>query len=413
MTVKEMGLRAREAAVTLSQSTDILRTQALNSMADALEASREALLLENREDLLSGKAAGLGEAMLDRLRLTPERVHGMAKGLREIAALPDPLGMTLWETERPNGLHIKRISVPLGVIAIIYEARPNVTADSAGLCVRSGNACILRGGKEAIRSNLFIAQVLQKALRETGLPEDAVQLVEDTSRQSAEELMRLTGAVDLLIPRGGKGLIDSVVENARVPVLKTGDGVCHIYVDKAADPEMAAHVIHNAKTSRPAVCNACECILVHRNAAEKALPLIMEQLRGSGVVVHGDERTRNILPECVPATDKDWGREYLGLELACKVVDSLDEALAHIRRYGTGHSEAIVTSDGAAAGRFLSTVDAAAVYHNASTRFTDGGEFGFGAEIGISTQKLHARGPAGLRELTGYKYVITGEGQIR
>ncbi|NLE20569.1 MAG: glutamate-5-semialdehyde dehydrogenase [Clostridiales bacterium] len=413
MTVREMGARAREAAVRLSQSADALRAQALGRMADALVESREALLRENRADLAAGKDAGLGEAMMDRLRLTPERISGMAKGLREIAALPDPLGITLWETRRPNGLSIRRVSVPLGVIAIIFEARPNVTADSSGLCVRSGNACILRGGKEAIRSNLHIARVLRGALKDSGLPEDAVQLVEDTTRQSAEELMRLTDAVDLLIPRGGKGLIDSVVENARVPVLKTGDGVCHIYVDKAAGPDMAARVVHNAKTSRPAVCNACECVLVHRDIAQKALPPIMEKLRDGGVVVHGDERARAIAPDCVPATEADWGREYLGLEMACKVVDSLDEALNHIRRYGTGHSEAIITSDSRAAERFLSEVDAAAVYHNASTRFTDGGEFGFGAEIGISTQKLHARGPAGLRELTGYKYVIVGEGQIR
>ena len=337
----------------------------------------------------------------------------MADGLRSVADLPDPLGRALWKTRRPNGLDIFRVSVPLGVIAVIYEARPNVTADSAGLCVRSGNACILRGGREAERSNAFIADVLRNALAAAGLPEDCIQLLRDSGREGAEALMQMTGSVDLLIPRGGKGLINSVVRNARVPVLRTGEGVCHVYVDKAADIQMAADVIHNAKTSRPSVCNACECILVHRDIAQEALPAIGKRLGEGKVTIRADQRSMAFLPQAEAADDSDWGTEYLNLTLACRTVDDMDEALEHIRAYGTGHSEAIITGDSEAAERFLRSVDAAAVYHNASTRFTDGGEFGFGAEIGISTQKLHARGPTGLNELTSYKYIVRGTGQIR
>ena len=413
MMIEEIGKRAKTAALQLSGSTDAQRSNALKKMADALTRHSRELMVQNQLDMESGKQSGLSEAMLDRLKLTQERIAGMADGLRSVAALPNPLGRNLWETERPNGLFISKVSVPLGVVAVIYEARPNVTADSAGLCLKSGNACILRGGKEAMKSNLFIAQILRETLAESGLAEDSVQLISDPSRKSAEALMRLTDYVDLLIPRGGKGLIDSVVENARVPVLKTGDGVCHVYVDKEADIDMAASIIHNAKTSRPSVCNACECMLIHREIAEKALPQIAKRLSSHSVTIYGDEDTKSILPEALPAKESDWGREFLSLSIACKVVKDMNEAMEHIRKYGTGHSEAIVTEDKEAAKQFLTSVDAAAVYHNASTRFTDGSEFGFGAEIGISTQKLHARGPTGLNELTSYKYIIRGKGQIR
>jgi glutamate-5-semialdehyde dehydrogenase len=408
-----MGKKAREAARVLANAGGETRAGALRAMADALERSADSILRENALDVESGRVSGLSPALLDRLALNPARITGMAQGLRSVSALPDPLGRLLWETERPNGLSIKKISVPLGVVAVIYEARPNVTADSAGLCVMSGNACILRGGSEALRSNLAIAQALREALAASGLPKDCVQLVSDPSRERAAELMRLTEYVDLLIPRGGKGLIDSVVQNARVPVLRTGEGVCHIYVDKGADFSMAAEIIHNAKTSRPSVCNAAECILIHQDIAEVALPEIAARLLQSGVTIHGDEATLEIVPQAVPATEDDWGREYLSLDIACRVVRDMDEALKHIRDYGTNHSEAIITENTETAARFLREVDAAAVYHNASTRFTDGGEFGFGAEIGISTQKLHARGPTGLDELTSYKYVVRGNGQVR
>ncbi len=410
---EEFGVRARAASLALSLSPDSQRADALRLMADSLEGKATELQAHNEEDLRKGREAGLSEALLDRLRLTAARIGGMAEGLRLVADLPDPLGRALWETRRPNGLDIFRVSVPLGVIAVIYEARPNVTADSAGLCVRSGNACILRGGREAERSNAYIADVLRNALAAAGLPEDCVQLLRDSGREGAEALMQMTGSVDLLIPRGGKGLINSVVRNAHVPVLRTGEGVCHVYVDKAADIQMAADVIHNAKTSRPSVCNACECILVHRDIAQEALPVIGKRLGEGKVTIRADQRSMAFLPQAEAADDSDWGTEYLNLTLACRTVDSMDEALEHIRAYGTGHSEAIITGDSEAAERFLRSVDAAAVYHNASTRFTDGGEFGFGAEIGISTQKLHARGPTGLNELTSYKYIVRGTGQIR
>jgi glutamate-5-semialdehyde dehydrogenase len=413
MMVEEIGKRAKAAALLLSGCTDEQRSGALKKMTDALVRNSDRLMVQNLLDMENGKQAGLSEAMLDRLKLTQARIAAMAEGLRSVAALPNPLGRTLWESKRPNGLFISKVSVPLGVIAVIYESRPNVTADSAGLCLKSGNACILRGGRESMQSNLCIAQILHEALAESGIPEDSMQLITDPSRKSAEALMRLTGYVDLLIPRGGKGLIDSVVENARVPVLRTGDGVCHIYVDKEADIDMAASIIHNAKTSRPSVCNACECMLIHQGTAERALPEIAKRLASHAVTIYGDEGTRRILPEALPAQESDWGREFLDLSIACKVVCDMDEAMEHIRRFSTGHSEAIVTGDEEAANRFLTSVDSAAVYHNASTRFTDGGEFGFGAEIGISTQKLHARGPTGLNELTSYKYIIRGKGQIR
>jgi len=410
---EEYGQRAKAAARLLALSTDSRRRQAMELMAKRLKERAGELIAHNQEDLKKARDSGMSEALLDRLSLTEGRVKAMAEGVASLAGLPDPLGRILREDQRPNGLNITRVSVPIGVIAVIYESRPNVTADSAGLCIRSGNACILRGGREALGSNRFIAHVLRTALRDSGLPEDCVQLLDDPGREGAEALMKMTDTVDLLIPRGGKGLIRNVVENARVPVLRTGEGVCHIYVDKAADAQMAAEVIHNAKTSRPSVCNACECILIHRDAAQKALPLIAQKLKSHQVVLRADPRARAILPQAEQADESDWGREYLGLTLAVKVVDSMQEAMEHIRLYGTGHSEAIITDNQETAEVFLTSVDAAAVYHNASTRFTDGGEFGFGAEIGISTQKLHARGPVGLEELTSYKYVVRGTGQIR
>lgn len=413
MMLEEIGKRARKAARALALTAGSQRAAALGAMAGRLMAQTERILDANRADLDQAMDEGMPAAMLDRLALNPARVADMARGLEEAAELPDPVGETLWEAQRPNGLVIRRVSVPLGVIAVIYEARPNVTADAAGLCLRAGNACILRGGREAIRTNLAVAAALRQALKDAGLDEDGVQLVEDTSRQSADALMRLDGYVDVLIPRGGQGLIRRAVAYATVPVIKTGEGVCHIYVDRRADIAMAASIVHNAKTSRPAVCNACECLLVHRDIAPAALPVIAEKLLKSGVAIKGDAASRGIVPGISEAGEEDWGREFLGLAIACRVVKDLEEALSHIDRYGTGHSEAIVTEDAAVARAFLSQVDAAAVYHNASTRFTDGGEFGFGAEIGISTQKLHARGPLGIRALTGYKYIITGSGQTR
>lgn len=411
--LKEMGIKAKNAAAVLAKSTDAQRIAALLRMSENLMDDTELILAANQEDLTAAAGTGMTQAMLDRLALTPKRVTVMAQALRETAALPDPLGEILWEDTRPNGLQIHRVSVPLGVIALIFEARPNVVSDAAGICLRAGNACILRGGKEALQSNLSIARSLRRALKETGLPEDCVQLVDNTSRESADALMRLSDYVDVLIPRGGQELIRRVVEHASVPVLETGEGVCHIYVDKDAEIGMAASIICNAKVSRPSVCNACECMLIHRDIAEKALPEIAKRLLEAGVVIKGDTESRAIDSRIIPASQEDWGREYLNLTIACRVVAGLDEAMNHIARFGTGHSEAIITDSADAAATFMRQVDAAALYHNASTRFTDGGEFGFGAEIGISTQKLHARGPLGIKALTSYKYIITGNGQTR
>ena len=408
-----LGEKAREASRRLALSTDSERNRALTAMAEALIREKEYILAENAKDLRAGEQNGMSDALLDRLRLTEARIADIAKAISDITELPDPLGRVTLDTVRPNGLHITRTSVPIGVIAVIYEARPNVTADSAALCLKSGNAVILRGGKEAIFSNIAVAETMRSALRDTGLSEDCLQLVRDTSRSSATELMGLRGYVDVLIPRGGQGLIRSVVENSSVPVIETGAGTCHTYVDKSADIAMAARIIYNAKTSRPSVCNACECILVHSAIAEKALPEIYRALAEKNVELRGDRRVCAILERAKAASDDDWGKEYHDYILAARVVDSMDEAIDHISRYGTGHSECIVTDDNAAAEEFLARVDAAAVYHNASTRFTDGGEFGFGAEIGISTQKLHARGPLGLAELTSWKYRVVGSGQIR
>ena len=411
--LEALGARAKQAARTLMTATTETKNAALEAAAAAIEAQTAEILAANEKDLIKAREDGMASAMLDRLALSEERLKGIADGVREVAQLPDPVGTVLSETERPNGLKIQKVSVPLGVIAVIFEARPNVSADAAALCLKSGNAVLLRGGKEAIRSNTAIVSAMRGALEAAGLPADCICLVEDTSRESARELMRLNGYVDVLIPRGGAGLIRSVVENATVPVIETGVGNCHIYVDKDADIPMAAEIVFNAKTSRVSVCNAAESLLVHSAVAEKALPAIYARLAEKQVTLYGDERACAILPGIEKASEDDWGREYLDYKMSVKVVGSFDEAVAHIARYSSGHSDCIVTENASAAERFLNEVDSAAVYWNASTRFTDGGCFGFGAEIGISTQKLHARGPLGLPQLTSFKYKVYGGGQIR
>ena len=414
MTLLEMGQAAKAASQVLAVAETMQKNEALAAMAKSLKFHEPDILEANEQDLAAAEESGMRESMLDRLRLTPDRLEGMAKGLLDVAMLPDPIGDLLEETTRPNGLRIRKLRVPIGVIGIIYEARPNVTSDAAGLCLKAGNATILRGGKEAIRSNTAIADALREGIASVGLPADCVQLVTDTSRDSAKEMMHLNGYLDLLIPRGGAGLIRAVVSEATVPVIETGVGNCHVFVDAAANVEMATAIILNAKTSRPSVCNAAETLLVHNGIAKTALPVIAASLKASGVTLRGDEAARKLIDGDVEeATDTDWETEYGDMILAVKVVGSVDEAIDHVRRYGTGHSECIVTDDPEAADRFCNAVDAAAVYVNASTRFTDGGEFGLGAEIGISTQKLHARGPMGLRELTSIKYRVDGNGQIR
>ena len=412
MTIHDMGARAKAAARVLANAGSLKETALLHA-AGALWQRRKEILSANALDLAAGREAGMSQALLDRLALTESRVQGMSSAVEQVAKAADPVGKVLSGQTLANGLRLEKVTVPLGVIGIIYEARPNVTSDAAALCLKAGNAVILRGGKEAFRSNQAVTKVLREALEEKGLPGDSVQLVEDTSRRSAQELMALTDYLDVLIPRGGAGLIRSVKENARVPVIETGVGNCHVYVDKDADLDMAADIIYNAKCSRPSVCNAIETILVHRDAAEEALPKIKARLDEKQVELRGCERARAILPGITPAVPEDWETEYLDYILAVKVVDSLEEALEHIARYSTRHSECIVTERYSTAQRFLQEVDAAAVYVNASTRFTDGGEFGLGAEIGISTQKLHARGPMGLEQLVSYKFLIRGSGQIR
>lgn len=412
--LEQIGQQARNASRVLAGLKTEDKDRALRTMADAIAAQEREILAANARDMEAAREKGMNATMLDRLRLTPERIRGMAEGLRDVAALPDPVGRILEEQTRPNGLRLVKVAVPIGVIAVIYEARPNVTADSAALCLKSGNAVILRGGKEAICSNIAVANCMREALEQAGLPRDCIQLVEDTTHDSANALMHLDQYVDVLIPRGSQRLIRATVEQSTVPVIQTGSGVCHIYVDRAADPEMAAKIIENAKTSRPSVCNAAECMLIHRDIAPRVLPLIAQRLAEKHTQIRGDREVMAILGDrAVPAAEEDWGREYLDYIMAARIVGSLEEAVEYVYRYSTGHSECIVTEDPAAAEEYLNRVDAAAVYWNASTRFTDGGEFGLGAEIGISTQKLHARGPLGLRELTTMKYKVYGEGQIR
>ena len=413
MTLQQLGQNARAAARVLATVGTAQKNEALCRMADCLMAHTADILAANAEDIAAARENGMRESLIDRLALSEARIAAMAEGLREVAALPDPVGEVMDGYRRPNGLAIRKVRVPMGVIGIIYEARPNVTADAAALCLKSGNATLLRGGKEAIRSNTAVVAALQEGLRLANLPTDAVQLLADTSRETATEMMRMNDYLDVLIPRGGAGLIRSVVQNATVPVIQTGVGNCHVYVDKTADVEMATNIIVNAKASRPSVCNAAETLLVHRAVANDALPRMGAALQAVGVTLRGCPATCAAIANVIPATDEDWATEYGDYILAVKVVDSLEEAITHINTYGTGHSECIVTDSHTAAEQFTAEVDAAAVYVNASTRFTDGGEFGLGAEIGISTQKLHARGPMGLRELTTAKFIINGNGQCR
>lgn len=413
MSVAELGARAKAASRVLAGAGTTAKNGALLTAADLLHERRGEIQAANDADLDAAAATGLEAGPLDRLRLSDARLQAMAEGLRTLAALPDPIGEVLDGWTRPNGLQITRVRVPLGVIAIIYENRPNVTSDAAGLCVKSGNAALLRGSSSALRSNIAIVGVLRDALAKHGLPEDGVTLVEDTAHATAVEVMQLTGYVDCLIPRGGPSLIKTILDNARVPVIIDGDGNCHVYVDASADLDEALAIVVNAKTQRTSVCNAAESLVVHADVADAFVPRVADVLHAKGVELVGDTGSQQRSPHITPATDDDFGREFLDLKLSVAVVPDLDAAIAHVNRYGTGHTEAILTRDLASARRFAGEVDAAAVVVNASTRFTDGEEFGFGAEIGISTQKLHARGPMGLRELTTYKYVIWGDGQVR
>jgi len=407
------GKQARSASYFLATAPTGDKNKVLNAAADALIAYQQDILTANALDLASAQQNGVKGSLIDRLTLNENRIADMADGLRQVALLEDPIGEVLSMKRRPNGLNIGLRRVPFGVIGIIYEARPNVTVDAFGLCLKTGNATILRGGKEAINANMAIIKVLQNALVASGFPQHCVQLIEDTSRESSVALMKLNKYLDLLIPRGGAGLIRSVVENSTVPVIETGIGNCHIYIDESANAQMAVDIVFNAKTHRPGVCNAAESLLIHKSVADKLLPAIGAALQTKNVEIRGDETVCRILPYAVPATEEDWGTEFLDYIMSAKVVANVEEAIAHINNYGTRHSEAIVTENYANSQKFLDEVDAAAVYINASTRFTDGFEFGFGAEIGISTQKLHARGPMGLKELTSTKYIIYGNGQIR
>lgn len=411
-TVEQLGIAAKKAAAVLASASSEQKNKLLLLAADMLIENEAELIAENEKDIQAGRAAGLTDSLLDRLRLTPQRIADMAAGLREIAMENDPVGEVVEGIKRPNGMRISKIRVPLGVVGIIYEARPNVTADAFGICLKAGNAVILRGGKEAIRSNLAIIKVLKDAVAKSGLPEGTVDLVEDTTRNSANELMKLK-YLDLLIPRGGASLIRATVQNATVPVIETGVGNCHAFVDESADLKMAVDIVENGKCQRPSVCNALETLLVHKNVAEKALPMINEALKKHNTLVKGCEQTCKILKDAVPATNEDYSTEFLDYIIAVKVVDSLDVAMEHIRKYSTGHSECIVTQSYKNAERFVNELDAAALYVNASTRFTDGGQFGMGAEIGISTGKLHARGPMGIKDLTTVKFIVRGDGQIR
>lgn len=412
-TVTEICENARRAAPPVARLTSQVKDDALRAMADELERSSADLQTANAADVERARADGTSETVVDRLRLTDDRVASMAAGLRSVAAQPDPVGEVVEGWTRPNGLQIEKVRVPLGVVAVIYEARPNVTADVAGLCLKSGNACVLRGSSTAVDSNRAIVAALTSAAAAHGVGRDAIQLIEDTDRASALELMRAKGLVDLLVPRGGRALIQTIEENATVPFIIDGDGNCHVYVDSSANPDMATEIIVNAKTQRPSVCNAAETLLVHAELAEKWLPSALDALADEGVMIRGDERVLNLWGRAEPATEDDWATEYLDLRLAVRVVDSLDAAIEHVNRFGTSNADAIVTQDLTAARRFVREVDSGSVFVNASTRFSDGSEFGYGAEIGISTQKLHARGPMGLRELTAQRYVVWGEGQVR
>lgn len=408
-----LGKRAKEAAREAARLGTEEKNRGLVTVAEELVAQTEWLLSENAKDLKEAEARGMKKSLIDRLCLTKERIEGMAEGLRQIAALEDPVGEVLRMWNRPNGLRIGQKRVPLGVVGIIYESRPNVTADAFGLCFKTGNAVILRGGSDAIHSNLAIVHVIKEGLRKERLSQDLILLVENTSRETVQQMMKLHGYIDVLIPRGGAGLIASVVENSTVPVIETGTGNCHIYVDESADLNMAVEIIENAKTQRMGVCNACESLVIHQRVASEVVPMIVQCLKQHQVEIRGDERTCRITTEIAEASEEDWGTEYLDAVISMKIVDSLEEAIDHINRYNTGHSESIITKDYANALKFQDEIDAAAVYVNASTRFTDGFEFGFGAEIGISTQKLHARGPMGLTALTTTKYIIFGNGQVR
>lgn len=408
-----LGKRAKEAAREAARLGTEEKNRGLVTVAEELVAQTEWLLSENAKDLKEAEARGMKKSLIDRLCLTKERIEGMAEGLRQIAALEDPVGEVLRMWNRPNGLRIGQKRVPLGVVGIIYESRPNVTADAFGLCFKTGNVVILRGGSDAIHSNLAIVHVIKEGLRKERLSQDLILLVENTSRETVQQMMKLHGYIDVLIPRGGAGLIASVVENSTVPVIETGTGNCHIYVDESADLNMAVEIIENAKTQRMGVCNACESLVIHQRVASEVVPMIVQCLKQHQVEIRGDERACRITTEIAEASEEDWGTEYLDAVISMKIVDSLEEAIDHINRYNTGHSESIITKDYANALKFQDEIDAAAVYVNASTRFTDGFEFGFGAEIGISTQKLHARGPMGLTALTTTKYIIFGNGQVR
>lgn len=411
--VQAKAQAAKQAAAKLAVTSTAVKNVALLAMAAALEAQQSEILAANERDMTAAAAKGMKSSMLDRLKLTAERISGMADGLRQVAGLADPVGNVIDGKTLPNGLHITKIRVPLGVIGIIYEARPNVTADAAGLCLKSGNAVILKGGSEAMESNKTVAAILAQAAEGAGIPAGSIQFIDTSDRQAVQDLIHMNGLVDVVIPRGGAGLIQAVVRNASVPVIETGAGVCHTYVDKDADVEMAMKIAFNAKVQRPSVCNAMETLLVHKDIADKFLPMMLMMYNSSAVEIRGDEAVQKYSGQVHPATEEDWSTEYGDLRLSVKIVDSIEEAMAHIAKYGTGHSECIVTNNYQAAQLFQYTVDAAAVYVNASTRFTDGNEFGFGAEIGISTQKLHARGPMALPELTSTKYLINGNGQVR
>lgn len=413
MTVTEQGKRARATLAFMSQVDSEQKNKALNAIANMLEKNSDRIIKANAIDLEQGRNNGLSEGLLDRLMLNEERIKSMADGVRQVADLADPCGKILSEYKKDNGLLIKKITVPIGVIGIIFEARPNVTVDAAALCLKSGNSVILRGGKEAINSNTALSEIMRSALDEVGFVKDAIQLVTDTTRQSSADMMHMNEYLDCLIPRGGKGLIKAVVENSTVPVIETGSGNCHIYVDDSADINMAARIIFNAKTQRISVCNACESLVINSAIINEALPVIANELKKKNVQIRGDERAVSACSLVIPASDEDYYTEYLDYIISVKTVDTLDEAIEHINSHSTGHSEAIITQNEANAQKFLKCIDSSSVYVNASTRFTDGAEFGLGAEIGISTQKLHARGPMGLEQLTSTKYLIFGNGQVR